>query len=57
MSWLGVWLVGLGLADLVRAAAPPAVARWSPAVGAAVIAGLAALAGLTAPTDLVVLGV
>lgn len=57
MSWLGVWLVGLGLADLVRAAAPPAVARWSPAVGAAVIAGLAALAGVTSPTDLVVLGV
>ncbi|GAA4399117.1 hypothetical protein GCM10023153_24800 [Ornithinibacter aureus] len=57
MSWLGVWLVGLGLADLVRAAAPPAVARRSPAVGAAVMAAFAALAGLTAPIDLVVLGV
>lgn len=55
MSWLAVWLIGIGLADLVRAGAPRSVARWSPAVGAAAIAALAALAGLTAPVDLVVL--
>lgn len=55
MSWLAVWLIGIGLADLVRAGAPRAVARWSPAVGAGAIAVLAVLAGLTAPVDLVVL--
>ena len=55
MSWLGVWLIGIGLADLVRAGAPAPVARWSPAVGAGAIAALAVLAGLTAPIDLVVL--
>ena len=49
MSWLGVWLIGIGLADLVRAGAPAPVARWSPAVGAGAIAVLAVLAGLTAP--------
>ena len=55
MTWLGVWLVGLGLADLVRAGARPLPARWAVAVGAVAVALLAVLAGLTAPVDLVVL--
>ena len=56
MSWLGVWLIGIGLADLVRAGAPHSVARWSPAVGAVAIGALTVLVGLTAPVDLVVMG-
>ena len=60
MTWLGVWLVGVGLADLVRAGSQPATGRWSVAFtavasGAAAVAGLAVLTGLTAPVDLVVL--
>lgn len=55
MTWLGVWLVGVGLADLVRAGSRPVTGRWSVAFGAAAVAGLAILAGLTAPVDLVVL--
>lgn len=54
MSWLAVWLVGLGLADLVRAAGGRG-ARWAPAAGAVAVVALAVLAGLTAPVDLVVL--
>ncbi|HSF99024.1 MAG TPA: hypothetical protein VLA55_10050 [Ornithinibacter sp.] len=55
MSWLAVWLIGIGLADLVRAAAPRSAARWSTAAGALAIAALAVLSGLTAPVDLLVL--
>jgi hypothetical protein len=55
VSWLAVWLIGIGIADLVHAAAPRSVARWSPAVGAVAIAALAVLVGLTAPVDLVVM--
>ncbi len=54
MSWLAVWLVGLGLADLVRAATGGST-RWSVPAGSAVVAVLALLTGLTAPVDLVVL--
>lgn len=54
MSWLAVWLVGLGLADLVRAGTGGSV-RWSLPAGAVTVVGLALLAGLTAPVDLVVL--
>ncbi len=54
MTWLAVWLAGVGLADLVRAARP-GVARWAVPAGIALVAVLAALAGLTAPADLVVL--
>lgn len=55
MTWLGVWLVGVGLADLSRAGPRAVTGRWSVAVGAAAVAGLAVLAGHTTPVDLVVL--
>lgn len=55
MTWLAVWLAGVGLADLVRAARRPVPTRWAVAAGAALVVGLALLAGLTAPVDLVVL--
>ena len=54
MTWLAVWLAGVGLADLVRAGRP-AVARWAVPAGIALVAVLVLLAGLTAPADLVVL--
>lgn len=57
MSWLAVWLVGVGLADLVRAAAGTGATalRVAMASGAATVAVLAALTALTTPVDLVVL--
>lgn len=54
MSWLAVWLVALGLADLVRAGTGGSL-RWSLPAGAVTVLGLALLTGLTAPVDLVVL--
>ena len=55
MTWLAVWLVALGLTDVVRATTRPSVARFSAVVGVVAVAALAALLGLTAPVDLVVL--
>jgi hypothetical protein len=55
VSWLAVWLAGVGLADLVRAGGRPAVVRWAVPSGVALVALLAVLAGLTAPVDLVAL--
>jgi hypothetical protein len=57
MTWLAVWLVGVGLADLVRAAAgaSPIAQRLAMVTGAAAIAVLALLTALTAPVDLVCL--
>lgn len=55
MTWLAVWLVGVGLADLVRAGGRPRAVRGSIVVGVLTVALLAAAAGLTAPVDLVVL--
>jgi len=57
VSWLAVWLVGVGLADLVRAGAGQGVTaqRAAMASGAAAVAALAVLSALTAPVDLVVL--
>ena len=59
MSWLAVWLVGVGLADLVRAAAGTSTTalRLAMGSGAAAVAVLAALTALTAPIDLVCLAV
>jgi hypothetical protein len=54
VTWLAVWLAGVGLADLVRAARP-AVARWAVPAGAGLVVALALVSGLTAPVDLVVL--
>ena len=57
MSWLAVWLVGVGLADLVRAGAGTSTTalRLAMGSGAAAVVVLAALTGLTAPIDLVCL--
>jgi hypothetical protein len=57
VTWLAVWLVGVGLADLVRAGAGTSTTalRLAMATGAAAIAGLAVLTALTAPVDLVCL--
>ena len=57
MTWLAVWLIGVGLADLVRAGAGAGATalRLAMAAGAAAVAGLAVLTGLTAPVDLVCL--
>jgi hypothetical protein len=57
VTWLAVWLVGVGLADLVRAGAGSSTTalRVATASGAAAVAVLAVLTGLTAPADLVCL--
>jgi hypothetical protein len=55
MSWLGVWLVGIGLMDLVRAVEHPVARRLAPALGALVVIGLGLLAGLTTAADLLAL--
>lgn len=55
MTWLAVWLVGVGLADLVRAGTRPVAGHWPVRAGGGAVALLALLAGLTAPVDLVVL--
>jgi hypothetical protein len=57
VTWLAVWLVGVGLADLVRAGGWPRAVRGSIVVGVLSVALLAAAAALTAPVDLVVLAV
>ena len=57
MTWLAVWLIGLGLADLVRAGAGASATalRLAMAAGAAAVGVLAVLTDLTAPIDLVCL--
>ena len=59
MTWLAVWLVGVGLADLVRAGTSTSTSttalRIAMASGAAAVAVLAGLTALTAPVDLVCL--
>ncbi|WP_101394339.1 hypothetical protein [Phycicoccus duodecadis] len=55
MSWLGVWLLGVGLADLVRAARRPAVSRWAPWAGGVVVVLVGAGAGLFGVGDAVAL--
>ena len=57
MSWLAVWLVGVGVADLVRAAAGTGRAgtRLAAVAGAGAVVVLVPLTALTAPVDLVVL--
>ncbi|NHA69034.1 hypothetical protein [Phycicoccus flavus] len=51
MTWLGVWLVGVGLADLVAASRRDAVARWAVLSGLGVVLVLGLLAGLTGWAD------
>lgn len=56
MTWLAVWLVGVGLADLVRGGGERARAeRTAMVAGALGVAVVALLAGLTGPLDAVVL--
>ncbi|MBM6404099.1 hypothetical protein JQN72_07565 [Phycicoccus sp. CSK15P-2] len=56
MTWLGVWLVGLGLADLVRGGGErPGAEPLARLVGAVGVVVVALLAGLHGPVDLVVL--
>ena len=53
MSWLGVLLLGFALTDLTHSVRP---ARWVPeCTGALAAVGVALLAGLTSPRDLVAL--
>lgn len=55
MSWLAVWLIGVGLMDLVRAIDHPRARVIAPVLGAAAVVGVGPLAGLTAGPDLVAL--
>ena len=55
MTWLAVWLVGVGLADLVRASDRPHGERDARVVGAVAVVVIAGLAGRYAPVDAVVL--
>ena len=55
MSWLAVWLLAVGVSDLVRSLERPQARRVAPAAGVAVLVMLALCAGLTRPVDLVVL--
>lgn len=54
MSWFAVWLIGLGVMDLVRAVDHPATRRAAPVTGCLVVlagglaAGLGTLAGIVA---------
>jgi hypothetical protein len=55
VTWLAAWLVAVGVADLVRVGARPGAVVRAVAAGAAVLAVVVLLTGLTAPVDLVVL--
>lgn len=55
MTWLAVWLLGVGTADLLRAVDSPLVRRAAVPVGALAIVGVGLLAGLTGAADLVAL--
>lgn len=55
MTWLAVWLIGVGVADLLRAVDHPQVRRGAVWAGGAMIVLVALLAGLTGVADLVVL--
>lgn len=55
MTWLAVWLLGVGVTDLLRAVADPVVRRAAVGVGAVTVVGLGLLAGLTGVADVVAL--
>lgn len=56
MTWLGVWLLGVGLADLVRGGGErPALERAATGVGAVGVLLAAALGGLHGAVDVVAL--
>lgn len=55
MTWLAVWLLGVGVADLLRAADHRLVRGSAVPVGALTVVGVGLLAGLTGAADLVAL--
>lgn len=55
MSWLAVWLIGIGLMDLVRAVDHQTTRRFAPFVGAVTVLGVGLLAGLGTWPDLIAL--
>lgn len=55
MTWLAVWLIGVGVSDLLRSVEHPHVRRAAVPVGAATVVVVGLLAGLTGAGDLVAL--
>lgn len=55
MTWLAVWLLGVGVSDLLRAVDHPLVRRLAVPGGAAVVLVAALLAGLNGAADVLVL--
>ena len=55
MTWLAVWLLGVGTADLLRAVDSRLVRRSAVPVGVTVVIAVGLLAGLTGVADLVAL--
>lgn len=53
MTWLGLWLLAIGVMDLTRAVLPRRA--WAPVVGAVVLVAGVVVTGLTSLGDLVVL--
>lgn len=55
MTWLAVWLIGVGTADLLRSVDQRLVRRSAVPVGALTVVGVGLLAGLSGTADLVAL--
>lgn len=55
MTWLAVWLLGVGVTDLLRAVDAHPVRRAAVPLGAVTVVGVGLLAGLTGGADLVAL--
>lgn len=55
MSWLGAWLVAVGVMDLARVILPRPARREVPLVGAVTLLGIALLGGLYGVADVIAL--
>ena len=55
MTWLAVWLLGVGVTDLLRAVERTVVRRAALPLGALTVVATGLLAGLTGPADIVAL--
>lgn len=55
MTWLAVWLLGVGVTDLLRAIDHRVVRRLAVPAGAVTVIGVALLAGLTGAADIIAL--
>ena len=55
MTWLAVWLLGVGVSDLLRSVGQRQVRRAAVPVGAGTVVGVGLLAGLTGTADLLAL--